>query len=94
MHRSDAPTEPVCGMQGCTPAPSSAASPSAMATLAPAPPAHRPLHRTAIAARVSSAGSGSPTDIARPRSVRSENSAAAAPSIRSTTRGPRPVVRP
>ena len=94
MHRSEAPTEPVRGMHGWTPALSRATSPSAIASLAPDPPAHSPLQRAAIAAREISAGSGSPTDMARPRRVRSENSAPVAPSTWSTTRGPSPVVRP
>jgi len=94
MHRSEAPTEPLRGTHGCTPALSSAASPSAIATPAPEPAAHSPLQRTAIAARVRSVASGSPTAMARPRTVRSENAAASSPATRSSTREPRPVVRP
>jgi hypothetical protein len=81
-------------MHGCTPALSSPASPTAMAGVAPEPPAQNPLQRTAIVARVTSTGRRSPTDMARPRSVCSEKAAAAWPSTRSTTRDPSPVVRP
>ena len=52
-----------------------------------------PLHRTASVARVSSTLSGSPTAVARPRIVRSENSAPPS-TTDSVTREPRPVVTP
>ena len=92
-HRSAAPTEPERGITGCTPSLSIPASSCATAGDAPEPPAQMPLHRTARVARVSSTLNGSPTAVARPRIVRSENSAPPS-ATDSVTREPRPVVTP
>jgi hypothetical protein len=93
-HRSAAPTDPLRGMRGCTPRLSRPASDPASAGDAPEPPLHRPPRRTAIAARVSSRDSGSPTAVARARIVRCEYSTPAPWSTRSVAREPSPVVTP
>ena len=61
---------PCAGRSGARSAFSMAARVSATAGETPAPPAQRPFRRASSVARTAAAGSGSPTAVARPRTIR------------------------
>ena len=75
-HRSDAPIDPTSGITGCTrelsmDRPAGSRSPAALRCHRP----RSPFTRASRAARTTGTGSGSPTALARPRTVRTLNSA-------------------